>query len=294
MAASSNLSIPSNLEPAYQECIQLARSHYENFTVVARFLSKDVLPHLSAIYAYCRGVDDLGDEAEGDRLVLLEDWARDFELCYSGTPEMQHIKALQHTIHTYNIPPEPFRMLTEANRMDQRTQRYETFEELLNYCNHSANPVGHLYLYVLGYRDEERHHLSDFTCTGLQLANFWQDINRDFAMGRIYLPKEDMSRFGYTEEDLASGVCNAAFQELMAFQVERTRQYFERGSPLVRMVEGQARLHIKLFSLGGLRVLDAIHGQGYDVLSKRPVVSRWRKAWLLSKTLLRMKLTRQI
>ena len=113
-------------------------------------------------------------------------------------------------------------------------------------------------------------------------------------MGRIYLPKEDMSRFGYTEEDLAYGVCNAAFQELMAFQVERTRQYFERGSPLVRMVEGQARLHIKLFSLGGLRVLDAIHGQGYDVLSKRPVVSRWRKAWLLSKTLLRMKLTRQI
>ena len=129
MASSSNLSIPSNLEPAYQECIQLARSHYENFTVVARFLSKDVLPHLAAFYAYCRGVDDLGDEVEGDRLTLLEDWARDFELCYSGTPEMQHLKALQHTIHTCNIPPEPFRMLTEANRMDQRTQRYETFEE---------------------------------------------------------------------------------------------------------------------------------------------------------------------
>ena len=294
MTSSRNLHIPGNLEPAYQECIQLARSHYENFTVVTRLLSQDVLPHLSAIYAYCRGVDDLGDEVEGNRLNLLDDWARDFELCYSGTPEMHYLKALQHTIHAYNIPPEPFRMLIEANRMDQRTQRYETFEALLNYCNHSANPVGHLYLYVLGYRDEERHHLSDFTCTGLQLANFWQDVNRDFAMGRVYLPKEDMDRFGYTEEDLASGVCNAAFYDLMAFQVERTRQYFERGSPLVGMVEGKARLHIKLFSLGGLRVLDAIRGQGYDVLSKRPVVSGWRKTWLFFKTLLRMKLTRQI
>ena len=294
MASSSDLGIPSNLEPAYQACIHLARSHYENFTVAARFLSQDVLPHLSAVYAYCRGVDDLGDEVEGDRLALLEAWAADFELCYSGTPEMHHLKALQHTIHAYNIPPEPFRKLTEANRMDQRTQRYETFEQLLNYCNHSANPVGHLYLYVLGYRDEERHHLSDFTCTGLQLANFWQDINRDFAMGRIYLPKEDMARFGYTEEELKSGVCNGAFQELMAFQVERTRQYFKRGFPLVGMVEGEARLHIKLFSLGGLRVLDAIRGQGYDVLSKRPIVSRWRKAWLLFKTYIGMKLTHQI
>ena len=294
MTSSSDLSIPSNLESAYQECIQLARSHYENFTVATRLLSQDILPHLSAVYAYCRRVDDLGDEAKGDRLALLKAWAADFELCYSGTPEMHHLKALQHTIRSYNIPPEPFRKLTEANRMDQRFQRYETFGELLNYCDHSANPVGHLYLYVLGYRDEERHHLSDFICTGLQLANFWQDINRDFAMGRIYLPREDMSRFGYTEEELAAGVYNTAFHELMAFQVERTRHYFKRGSPLIGMVEGKARLHIKLFSLGGLRVLDAIHGQGYDVLSKRPIVSRWRKAWLLIKTYTGMKLTHQI
>lgn len=294
MASPTEQGIPIALESAYQECIRLARSHYENFTVAARFLSKEVLPHLSAIYAYCRGVDDLGDEAEGDRLALLEAWAQDLELCYSGTPEAPHLQALQHTIRTYNIPPEPFRRLIEANRMDQRSQRYETFDDLLNYCEHSANPVGHLYLYVSGYQDEERFRLSDFTCTALQLTNFWQDVHRDYAMERIYLPREDMTRFGYTEDDLAAGECNEAFRSLMAFQVERTQHYFEQGLPLTGMVEGKARLHIKLFSLGGLRVLDAIRGQRYDVLSKRPVVSKPRKAWLLFKTYAGMKLTRQI
>jgi len=294
MASPTEQGIPSELKPAYQECIRLVRSHYENFTVAARFLSKEVLPHLSAIYAYCRGVDDLGDEAEGDRLSLLEDRAQDLELCYSGVPQATHLQALQHTIRTYNIPPEPFRKLIEANRMDQLHTRHDTFEDLLNYCQHSANPVGHLYLYVSGYDDEERFRLSDFTCTALQLANFWQDVHRDYAMGRIYLPQEDMDTFGYTEDDLALGICNDAFRSLMAFQVERTQHYFEQGSSLAKLVQGKARLHIKLFSLGGLRVLDAIRGQRYDILSKRPVVSKARKAWLLFKTYVGMKLTRQI
>jgi squalene synthase HpnC len=294
MASSTDWGIPSDLEPAYQECIRLARSHYENFTVAARFLSKEVLPHLSAIYAYCRGVDDLGDEAEGDRLALLDAWAADLELCYAGTPEAPHLQALQHTIRTFGIPPEPFRKLIEANRMDQLHVRHETFDDLLHYCERSANPVGQLYLYISGYNDDERLRLSDFTCTALQLANFWQDVHRDYVMGRIYLPQEDMARFGYTEEELAAGICNDAFRELIAFQVERTQRYFEQGLPLVKLVEGKARLHIKLFSLGGMRVLDAIRGQGYDVLSKRPVVGKYRKAWLLLKTYVGMKLTRQI
>ncbi len=294
MASPTEQGIPKELEPAYEECIRLASSHYENFTVAARFLSKEIIPHLSAIYAYCRGVDDLGDEAEGDRLALLEAWTADLESCYSGTPEALHLQAVQHTIGTYNIPPDPFRKRIEANRMDQVRLRHNTFEDLLNYCERSANPVGHLYLYISGYSDEERHRLSDFTCTALQLANFWQDVHRDYAMGRIYLPQEDMTRFGYTEEELAAGVCNDAFRSLMAFQIERTQHYFEQGAPLVKLVEGKARLHIKLFSLGGLRVLDAIRGQRYDVLSKRPRVSKSRKAWLLLKTYLWMKLTRQI
>ena len=294
MASSTDRGIPSDLDPAYQECIRLARSHYENFTVAARFLSKEDLPHLSAIYAYCRGVDDLGDEAAGDRLALLKAWAADLELCYTGTPEAPHLQALQHTIRTFSISPEPFRKLIEANRMDQLQLRHETFDDLLHYCEHSANPVGHLYLYISGYDDDKRLRLSDFTCTALQLANFWQDVHRDYAMGRIYLPQEDMARFGYTEKDLAAGICNDAFRELMAFQVERAQQYFQQGLPLVDLVEGKARLYIKLFSLGGMRVLDAIRGQGYDVLSKRPVVGKYRKAWLLLKTYVGMKVTRQI
>ena len=294
MASTTVQDIPERLAPAYRECIALARSHYENFTVAGRFLPKRLLPHVAAIYAYCRGVDDLGDEADGDRLALLDAWEADLEQAYTGTPTAPHLQALQHTIRAFAIPPEPFRKLITANRMDQTQSRYATFADVLHYCEHSANPVGFLYLLLFGYDDEERRRLSDATCTALQLANFWQDVRRDWDKGRVYLPQEDMERFGYTEKELAEGVCNQAFRDLMAWEVERTQGLFERGLPLVETLEGTARLHVKLFSLGGMRVLDAIRAQGYDVLSKRPVVSGRRKAWLLAKTYLGMKLTRQV
>ena len=294
MASTTVQDIPDRLAPAYRECIALARSHYENFTVAGRFLPKRLLPHVAAIYAYCRGVDDLGDEAAGDRLALLDAWEADLEQAYTGTPTAPHLQALQHTIRAFAIPPEPFRKLITANRMDQTQSRFATFADVLQYCEHSANPVGFLYLLLFGYDDEERRRLSDATCTALQLANFWQDVRRDWDKGRIYLPQEDMERFGYTEEQLAEGVCNQAFRDLMAWEVERAQGLFEQGLPLVEMLEGTARLHVKLFSLGGMRVLDAIRAQDYDVLSKRPVVSGRRKAWLLAKTYLGMKLTRQV
>ena len=294
MASTAVLDIPEQLAPAYRECIALARSHYENFSVAAWFLPKRLLPHVSAVYAYCRGVDDLGDEATGDRLALLDAWEADLDLCYTGTPSASHLRALQHTIGAFAIPPEPFRKLITANRMDQTQHRYATFADVLHYCEHSANPVGFLYLLLFGYDDEERRRLSDATCTALQLANFWQDVRRDWDKGRVYLPQEDMERFGYTEEELAEGVCPQSFRDLMAFQVERAQALFEQGLPLVEMLEGTSRLHVKLFSLGGMRVLDAIRAQGYDVLSKRPVVTGRRKAWLLAKTYLGMKLTRRI
>ena len=294
MAALTRRDIPGSLAPAYEECVRLARSHYENFTIVSRFARREIVPHLSAIYAYCRGVDDLGDEAPGDRLALLDAWKADLDLCYGGTPESPRLRALQHTIDVFDIPPDPFRALIEANRLDQLHDRHSTFSDLLHYCRHSANPVGHLYLYVAGYRDAERQRLSDFTCTALQLANFWQDVRRDLAMGRIYLPQEDMARFGYPEEALAADICNDAFRALIAFQVKRTHQLFLEGLPLIDMLDGSARLHVALFSLGGRRVLDAIRGQRYDVLSKRPTVTRTRKTWLLLKTYLGMKLTRRL
>ncbi len=286
--------VPPELASAYDECIALARSHYENFTVAARFLPRWLLPHVSAVYAYCRGVDDLGDEAAGDRLALLDAWEADLEQCYTGNPAAPHLKALQHTIRAFSMPPEPFRKLVTANRLDQTQTGYATFADLLHYCDHSANPVGFLYLLLFGYDDEERRRLSDYTCTALQLANFWQDVRRDWEKGRVYLPIEDLERFGYTVDELAAGVCNQAFRDLMAFEVDRAQGLFEQGLPLVDMLDGTAKLHVRLFSLGGLRVLDAIRAQGYDVLSKRPVVTSRRKAWLLAKTWLGMKLTRQI
>ena len=202
MASTTVQDIPDRLAPAYRECIALARSHYENFTVAGRFLPKRLLPHVAAIYAYCRGVDDLGDEAAGDRLALLDAWEADLEQAYAGTPTAPHLQALQHTIRAFAIPPEPFRKLITANRMDQTQSRYATFADVLHYCEHSANPVGFLYLLLFGYDDEERRRLSDATCTALQLANFWQDVRRDWDKGRVYLPQEDMERFGYTEESL--------------------------------------------------------------------------------------------
>ncbi len=285
--------IPAPLESAYHECIAIARSHYENFSVVSRFMPRDMVPHIAAIYAYCRGVDDLGDEAEGDRLALLDAWAAQLEECYSGTPTDPRFLALQHTIAAFDIEPTPFRSLTEANRMDQLNRRYQTFEELLTYCRHSANPVGHLYLTLIGRDDPQRRALADATCTALQLTNFWQDTRHDHARGRIYIPQDDMQRFGYTEQELSLGECTPAFRELMAFQVERTRRLFAEGRPLIRTLHGIFKLHVTLFTLSGLSVLDAIENQNYDMLTKRPTVTKARKTWLLAKTWVQMKLTRQ-
>ena len=286
--------VPASLESAYRECIAIARSHYENFSVASRLMPHDMLPHVAAIYTYCRGVDDLGDEAEGNRLALLDEWAAQLEQCYSGSPTEPRFLALQHTISAFDIERQPFLDLIEANRMDQVNTHYETYEDVLHYCRHSANPVGHLYLTLIGKNDPERREMSDATCTALQLANFWQDVKRDYAMGRIYIPQEDMRRFGYTEKEMAHGEYNPAFRDLMEFQVERTRRLFAEGLQLVDTLEGIFKLHVKLFTLGGLRVLDAIERQNYDVLSRRLTVTKARKTWLLAKTWLWMKLTRQI
>ena len=274
-----------SLQEAAALCEKLAKTHYENFTVVSRFLPKDKRQHFYNVYAFCRRVDDLGDEAPGDRLHLLDLWEQDLRSCYNGTPSHPYLLALQQTIRTFDIPAQPFLKLIEANRMDQARQRHSTYEDLDLYCQHSANPVGHLVLYVCGYRDEERQRLSDRTCTALQLTNFWQDVDRDYAMGRIYIPLEDMDRFGYTEEELAGGVANDAFRQLMAFEVERARDLFREGTKLVGMLRGTLKLDIALFSLGGMRILDLIEKQGYDVLSRRPSLSKAGKMGLMAKAL---------
>jgi squalene synthase HpnC len=288
----STTQVPS-LNEARAYCRALARSHYENFTVVSWFLPKRFRQDLYHVYGFCRTVDDLGDEAAGDRLTLLDRWETELRSCYGEgghAPTHPVMVALQETIGKYSIPPEPFLKLIEANRMDQRQRRYLTYADLAHYCQHSADPVGHLVLYIWGYRDAERQRLSDATCTALQLTNFWQDVRRDWAMGRLYIPQEDMARFRCTEAELAAGDANNRFRALMAFEVERARGLFQEGLRLLPLVERELRVDLRLFTAGGLEVLDAIEAQGYDVLSRRPALSRWRKARLTLSALAALRL----
>lgn len=295
VAAGSAAALP--LAAAYAYCRRLAHSHYENFTVGSLLLPRQIRPHIYALYAYCRTVDDLGDEAIPEtaagpgesvapadtaayRLALLDGWQGELESCYGGAPQHPVMIALQHTIQAFDLPPEPFIQLIAANRMDQQTQRYPTYADLLHYCAHSANPVGRLFLALFGYRDAARQALADATCTALQLTNFWQDVARDYQKGRIYIPQEDLDSFGYTESDLAAGRVNPALRRLLAFEVGRTRELFRQGAALPDTLAGRVKLDVALFTRGGMAVLAAIERRDYDVLTARPALSRRRKAAL--------------
>jgi squalene synthase HpnC len=191
--------------------------------------------------------------------------------------------ALAETVRQFRIPPEPFLDLLTAFEHDQRVKRHATFADVLAYCRNSANPVGRLVLYLFRCADDTRLSLSDEVCTGLQLANFWQDVSRDFAIGRVYLPLEDLARYGVTEADIEAKRFTPAFAELMRFEVDRTRGFFERGRGLLPLLPREVRVDVELFIRGGEATLDAIARQGYDVLTRRPVVTKWEKAKLLGK-----------
>lgn len=285
---------PHTAVEGYAECAALARAHYENFTVVSWLLHADKRDHLNAIYAFCRTVDDLGDEHVGDRLAALDEWEADLRRCYDSEPHHPYMIALQDTIRRFDVPIDPFLRLIDANRMDQATTRHQTFEDLERYCTRSANPVGHLVLYVFGYRDEERRRLSDFTCTALQLTNFWQDVARDYQMGRIYIPLEDMERFDYTEDELAQGLATESFRALMKFEVDRARDLFRHGLDLVNTLDGRFKLDVALFTKGGVSVLNAIERQNYDVLTSRPALSTATKLRLMAATAAKLGLTGRV
>lgn len=273
-----------SLLEAREYCARLARSHYENFLVATVFVPRRLRQHFYNVYAYCRISDDLGDES-GDpaaALRLLDWWEEELRLCYEGSPRHPVFVALAETNAEFSIPMEPYADLLRAFRQDQTTTRYATYEELLGYCRYSANPVGRLVLALCGYTDTGRQELSDRTCTALQLANFWQDVARDYAIGRIYLPLEDMRRFGVSEEQIATRRCDAAFRDLMRFECERAYALFEAGRPLVGMVDRRLRLDIEMFTRGGLEVLRRIEAQGYDVLSRRPAIPKRRQLAMLA------------
>lgn len=272
-----------SLAEARNYCERLARSHYENFSVATWFLPRELRQDFFNVYAYCRISDDLADEVLDSEaaLRLLDAWEAELNACYAGVPRHPVFVALAETVRKHNIPRQTFSDLLIAFRRDQFITRYESFHDLLGYCRYSANPVGHLVLYVCGYGDPERQQLADYTCTALQLANFWQDVARDYARGRIYLPAEDMRRFEVTEADLKASQASAAFVEMMRFEVSRAHDWFERGLPLVKMVDKRLATDIVLFTRGGQEILAAIERQGYDVLRARPVIPRGRKLRLV-------------
>ena len=272
----------------------LATHHYENFHVVSFLLPKRLHQDFYNVYAYCRWADDLADEIgdPAESLRLLAWWRGELDSMYRGLDQSgaTHpvFAALASTVARYGIPRQPFSDLIDAFVQDQTVTRYRDWDELFAYCRHSANPVGRLVLYLGGYSDPARQQLSDATCTALQLANFWQDVTVDLRKDRVYIPLEVMERHGYTLEELFARRFTPAFSLVMREIVARARQLFLQGLPLAAMVDRRLAIDLDLFSRGGLRVLDKIAQQGFDVLRARPRVSRVERVGLLLGSLARV------
>jgi squalene synthase HpnC len=268
----------------------LATHHYENFHVVSFLLPKRLHQDFYNVYAYCRWADDLGDEMgdTAESLRLLAWWRVELDAMYAGRATHPVFVALAPTVEKHGIPREPFADLVQAFIQDQTVTRYRNWGELFEYCRCSANPVGRLVLYLGGYSDSERQRLSDATCTALQLANFWQDVTVDLLKDRVYIPLDAMTRHGYGVDDLYARRFTPAFREVMREIVAKARELFEVGLPLVRKVDRRLALDIDLFSRGGMRVLDKIRDQGYDVLATRPAISKAERVRLLATSLARV------
>jgi squalene synthase HpnC len=263
---------PTSLSEAYRFCKRLATSHHENFTIASWLMPRAMRPHMYAIYAYARCADDFADE-EHD-LAKLDEWERELDLAYAGSPRHPVFVALADTVRKFDIPRQPFADLLTAFRSDVNFKGFDALDDLLGYARCSANPVGRLVLYLFGYCDAERQRLSDLVCSGLQLANFWQDVAVDLGKGRIYFPRRDLARFGVTSEDLARGEATAEFVDLMRHEVGIARAMLTEGGELRRMVDQRLRRDIAMFAGGGLAILRAIERVGYDVFHRRPTLGK--------------------
>jgi squalene synthase HpnC len=261
----------------------LATNHYENFHVVSFLLPKRLHQDFYNVYAYCRWADDLGDEIgdTAESLRLLEWWRGELNAMYEGRAMHPVFVALGPTTRQFGIPRAPFSDLIDAFVQDQTVTRYRNWEELFGYCRNSANPVGRLVLYLGGYSDEERQKLSDATCTALQLANFWQDVTVDWQKDRVYIPLDVLERHHCTLDQIAQRRFDANFREVMREIVDKARQLFHQGLPLVGKLDRRFALDIDLFNRGGLRILDKIEEQDYNVLAARPAISKVERVVLL-------------
>jgi squalene synthase HpnC len=268
----------------------LATHHYENFHVVSFLLPKKLHQDFYNVYAFCRWADDLGDEL-GDRqesLHLLAWWRRELQSMYRGETSHPVFVALQDTVQRHDIPIEPFDRLIRAFEQDQTVTRYRNFEEVFGYCVNSANPVGHLVLYLCGYRDAERQQLSDYTCTALQLANFWQDVIVDLQKDRLYLPLDLLEKHRYSVDELFARRFDTRFEQIMREAVDVADDLFRKGLPLIKTVDRRLALDLTLFSRGGMKILQKIRTQNYNVLQRRPYISKVERAAILIQCLLRL------
>src|SRR5579859_649008 len=289
LALAANVPPPGCSAAAAQQYTRwLATHHYENFNVVSWLLPKELHQHFYNVYAYCRWADDLGDEIPDTNraLELLDWWKRELDACYDDKPRHAVFIALRQTVVPKDIPKQPFADLLKAFRQDQTVKRYPNWDAVIDYCVYSANPVGRLVLYLCGYRDAERQHLSDATCTALQLANFWQDVSRDLEKGRIYIPLDVAAAHGLSESDIVERRFDNRYVNLMKDLIARTRLLFAQGAPLAKMVSGRLSVDLEMFSRGGLAVLDAIEAMGYDTLHSRPSIGRSKQILLLGRALL--------
>ncbi len=268
-----------------EQARRIARAHDENFPVAFIAAPRDIRADMRTVYAFCRVTDDIGDEGArtaAERIGALDSWAAMLDGAVAGRPGAPPVlEAVARTIRRRGLPIESFHRLIEANRMDQRRNRWDTDDELLDYCRHSATPVGEMVLGVLGYRDRWRRGMSDATCIGLQLVNFWQDIGRDLReRDRIYVPRERMRAAGVTEADLAAPTASPAVRTLVADLTAQARAQLLAGAPLHRYVPARVRLDLRMFTAGGLAMCDAIARQDHDTLARRPAPGRLGRARL--------------
>jgi squalene synthase HpnC len=273
---------------AFQFCERLARDHFENFPVASLMVPKEKRPHVHAIYSFARIADDYADEPGltlAERVDSIAEWEEQLIDVYRGHAHHPVFVALRETVDHFEIPIDLFQRLLRAFRSDVTTHRYESFEDVLEYCENSANPIGRLMLLLFNYRSETTMEFSDSICTALQLTNFWQDVAVDLKKDRVYIPVDDIREFGYSEEELLSLQCSQAFKDLMCYEVERTEQMFQEGKPLLSDVGSDLKMELKLTWNGGMRILKKIEQQDYNVLARRPSLSLLDKTSILFSSL---------
>ena len=294
MAATSSAATPARSRPhnighsagAPTRAEVMPKASAENFTVATLLLPTSKRRSMLGIYGFARLVDDAGDEAAGDRTALLDWLEADVGRMFDGVAIHPLLRRLAPAVREHGLPRGPFLRLVAANRQDQEVSRYATYEELAAYCDLSANPVGELVLHVFAAATRDRVALSDSVCTALQLAEHWQDVGEDFRRGRIYLPLEEMERFGVTEGDLDGGTASPVLKELLAFEIDRARQLLDRGVELVRSLSGIAQLAVAGYVGGGRSALDAIEASDYDVLRAAPKAARGSRLAATARVLL--------